>query len=60
MNTSKQLLGAEYTRLDPYLGIQKPTVLGGGGLPSNSGVLAYYFAGFGVTGTNQYSLLLKP
>ena len=31
-----------------YLGIQRPTVLRV--LPSNSGVITYYFVGFGVTG----------
>ena len=32
-----------------YLGIQKPTALGV--LPSNQGVIAYCFVGFGVTGS---------
>ena len=34
--------------LRDYLGIQKPTVLGV--LPSNQGVITYYFVGFGATG----------
>ena len=34
-----------------YLGIQKPTVLGV--RPSSSGVITYYFVGFGATGCSR-------